>query len=96
MKQRQIIPILQVLLAAGLFGASAPLSKLLLGEVQPLTLAGLLYLGCGIGAALLVVFRWRTRPSTEQAAKIEAGLARSDLIWLGGAILCGGICGPIL
>jgi hypothetical protein len=39
--------ILQALLAALLFGASTPLAKLLTGEVSPLLLAGLLYLGSG-------------------------------------------------
>jgi drug/metabolite transporter (DMT)-like permease len=42
-------PVLSCLLAAALFGASTPASKLLLDEaVGPLTLAGLLYLGAGI------------------------------------------------
>jgi hypothetical protein len=40
--------------AALLFGASTPLAKLLLGEVAPWLLAGLLYLGSGIGLALLL------------------------------------------
>ena len=40
------------LLAAALFGASTPLSKLLVGEVPPVLLAGLLYLGSGIGLFL--------------------------------------------
>ncbi len=37
------------LAAALLFGTSTPLAKLLVGEVPPLLLAGLLYLGSGIG-----------------------------------------------
>ena len=39
------------LLAAALFGASTPFSKLLLGRIDPLLLAGLLYLGSGVGLA---------------------------------------------
>ncbi len=39
------------LLSAALFGASTPLAKLLLGEIAPLLLAALLYLGSGIGLA---------------------------------------------
>ena len=39
------------LAAAVLFGAAAPFAKLLLGEVEPQLLAGLLYLGAGIGLA---------------------------------------------
>ena len=37
------------LAAAALFGASTPLAKLLLGELPPVSLAGLLYLGSGFG-----------------------------------------------
>ena len=40
------------LAAAALFGASAPLSKKLLPALSPLVLAGLLYLGAGLGLAL--------------------------------------------
>ena len=36
------------LVAAALFGASTPLAKLLLGELPPIALAGLLYLGSGV------------------------------------------------
>ena len=40
------------LIAAILFGASTPLSKVLLGQVDPVLLAGLLYLSSGSGLAL--------------------------------------------
>jgi EamA-like transporter family len=43
------------LASAVLFGATAPFAKLLLGEVEPQLLAGLLYLGAGIG---LTVFHF--------------------------------------
>ncbi len=45
------------LLAALLFGASTPLAKALTGSVSPLLLAGLLYLGSGIGLALVLAIR---------------------------------------
>ena len=35
--------------SALLFGVSTPLAKLLLGTVDPILLAGLLYLGAGLG-----------------------------------------------
>jgi len=47
--------ILCAFLAAMLFGASTPLSKVLLGQIEPILLAGLLYLGSGTGLAL---WRW--------------------------------------
>jgi len=41
--------IIMTISAAILFGISAPLSKALLGSIQPMPLAALLYLGCGLG-----------------------------------------------
>ncbi len=43
--------ILYALLAAALFGASTPVAKLLVGDMAPVLLCGLLYLGSGIGLA---------------------------------------------
>jgi drug/metabolite transporter (DMT)-like permease len=75
------------LLAAALFGLSAPLAKLLLGEMTPQVLAGLLYLGSGVGLSL-----WRfVRPATA-----EAPVTRSDLSLLAVVALCGGVIGPLL
>lgn len=92
MKNPSISPTLQALAAALLFGASAPLSKILLGKVEPVILAGLLYLGSGLGAVLLRLFRKAYRP----AVVTEAGLKRNDVPWLIGATVAGGILGPIL
>ena len=72
--------------AALLFGASTPLAKLLLGGVDPWLLAGLLYLGSGIGLALLLA------PSGAERARLGAG----DWRWLAGAVLSGGVLGPVL
>jgi len=91
MKSNRIIPIIQALLAAFLFGASAPLSKLLLAETSPVLLAALLYLGSGIG--LLCVKLMEKTVHDEQK---EARLARSDWPWLVGAILAGGVIAPIM
>ena len=81
-----------VLIAAALFGASTPLAKILLGHTQPILLAALLYLGSGIGLTVWLVTR---RFFTLQQPR-EAGLRATDLIWLGSAIVSGGIIGPIL
>ena len=81
------------LLAALLFGASAPFAKLLLtrGGLSPLMLAGVLYLGSGLG---LVLWRgWKRRGDGESK---EAPLRRSDLPWLAGAIAAGGVVAPVL
>lgn len=72
--------------AALLFGAGTPLAKWLLDAVDPWLLAGLLYLGSGAG---LTVYR---RLCHAPAAR----LPRNDLPWFAGAILAGGIVGPVL
>jgi len=77
--------------AAALFGASTPLAKLLVGAMSPVLLAGLLYLGSGVG--LLGWRLWRTRKGR---ARREAALTRHNVPWLVGAILAGGIIGPVL
>lgn len=77
--------------AALLFGASAPFAKLLLGQTSPQLLAGLLYLGSGIGLGIVWV---RVRQSSEIAR--EAPLTRRDIPWLAGAIVFGGMLGPVL
>ena len=45
------------LLAALLFGVSTPLAKALLAEITPQILAGLLYLGSGVGLTLVWLAR---------------------------------------
>ena len=83
--------ILQALAAAALFGLSTPLAKLLVGTVPPLLLAGLLYAGSGIGLSVLMLLR-----TLRRQPPAEAPLARRDLPWLAGAVLAGGVLGPIL
>ena len=80
------------LAAALLFGASTPLAKLLLGDMPPQLLAGLLYLGSGAGLALLMVLR-KLRAG---AAVPDVRIPRADLPWLLGAIAAGGVAGPVL
>jgi drug/metabolite transporter (DMT)-like permease len=76
------------ILSAALFGASTPLAKLFLGGgVSPWLLAGLLYLGSGIGLALFALVR---------RGRHEAPLRREDLGWLALIALSGGAIGPVL
>jgi drug/metabolite transporter (DMT)-like permease len=84
-------PVVYALLSALLFGISTPAAKVLLGLSNPAILAGLLYCGAGVGAA---VFRRLVRSSNGSAN--EAALSRADLPWLAGAIVAGGIVGPLL
>jgi drug/metabolite transporter (DMT)-like permease len=74
------------LAAALLFGAGTPIAKLLLGEVSPWLLAGLLYLGSGVGLGLYRLIRRSPR----------VRLSRAEWLPLAGAILFGGVAGPVL
>lgn len=84
--------VLLALLSAALFGVSTPAAKALLGSVEPAVLAGLLYCGAGAGIALLRRF---LRPLAGPAAT-EVSLGRGDWPWLAGAIVSGGVAGPML
>lgn len=72
--------------AAILFGLAAPAAKPLAASLHPVMLAGLLYLGSGVGLGLVVASR----------RSIRSRLTRSELGWLAGAIVLGGVVGPVL
>src|ERR1700734_523377 len=78
------------LASAVLFGASTPFAKLLVGSIDPQLLAGLLYLGAGVGLAvgkamrLILGFR-----------NSEAPLRRADAPWMIAIVEFGGILGPL-
>jgi drug/metabolite transporter (DMT)-like permease len=80
------------LASAALFGASTPLAKLLLGGgVDPWLLAGMLYLGSGVGLGLTHVAR-----GLLGVPAAEAPLRHADLPWLALVVLSGGVIGPLL
>ena len=72
--------------AALLFGAGTPLAKLLLANASPWLLAGLLYLGSGLG---LGAVRWLRRAPAVR-------LTRAEWPWFAAAVLAGGVVGPVL
>ena len=77
------------LLSAALFGASTPFTKLLLGDgIDAWLLAGLLYLGSGLGLSLVSILR--------RGAGNEAPLTRRDWGWMALVVLAGGVTGPVL
>ncbi len=82
--------ILLALSSAALFGASTPLAKIMLGDADPWLMAGLLYLGAGLGLAAIHLSRGILR-----LPAVEAPLRRTDLPWLGAVIAAGGILGPL-
>lgn len=79
--------VLLALLSAALFGAATPASKLLLVELPPFQLAGLLY----IGAALVMLPSIVGRPHPV-LTQIDAVNRRRLL----GAVAAGGLLGPVL
>jgi drug/metabolite transporter (DMT)-like permease len=85
--------VILALLSAALFGVSTPAAKALLGAIDPSVLAGLLYCGAGVGVAIL---RRIAKPLLVPSAAVEAPLGRTDMPWLAGAIVAGGIIGPLL
>src|SRR3954451_4940786 len=74
--------------AAALFGASTPFAKRIVGDMSPAVLAGLLYLGSGVGLWLARVVRDRGFAPTQ--------MAPAEWPWFGAAILFGGVLGPLL
>jgi len=83
-----VYALLVALLSALLFGASTPASKLLLGELDPLQLTGLLYLGAAAGVAPVV---WLQR-----RRGVRATGGRTNALRLAGAVILGGMLGPVL
>ncbi|MCW8408815.1 EamA family transporter [Legionella sp. PATHC035] len=79
------------ILSAVLFGAATPAAKFLLETIHPLLLAGLLYLGAAVGLFIIFFFQ---RYITQSKAK-EASLRYRDMLWLGSAVVLGGILGPV-
>jgi drug/metabolite transporter (DMT)-like permease len=77
--------------AAAAFGASTPIAKFLLNAINPWMLAGLLYLGSGIGLFILIAIRKAMGSSAN-----EANLTWSDLPWLARTVFFGGVIGPVL
>lgn len=87
MRIKGAFPLVTALASALLFAAATPVSKVLLSGSAPILLAGLLYLGAAIGVLPLVLAE-RKRATTAHYDGRSRGL-------LAGAILCGGVLGPI-
>jgi len=86
------LPYFYAIAAAALFGSGAPVAKVLLDGTGPVTLAGLLYMGSGLGmAAYLVALRLFGKDRDAS----EASLCRADLPWIMGVVIFGGFLAPL-
>lgn len=82
------------LAAAALFGAATPIAKALLGSMSPFMVAGLFYLGSGVGLGMGIVARRLRRADARASASHR--IQKAELPWLMGAIVTGGVAGPAL
>ena len=80
------------ILSAVLFGASAPFSKLLLNDTHPVLLAAFLYLGCGGSLLIIQLMRKLLLHSVLPPSRF----VKSELPYLLGAVVAGGIIAPIV
>ncbi len=78
--------VLAALASAVLFGVTTPFAKQLLSGVQPLLIAGLLYLGSGVGVGAM---RW-----VQDRGWSPTGLVGRDWVWLALSTLVGGVIAP--
>ena len=80
--------VIAALASAVLFGLTTPIAKQLLAGIQPFLIAGLLYLGSGIGVSVLRLAQDRGWSAT--------GLTASDWPWVALSTLVGGVMAPAL
>jgi drug/metabolite transporter (DMT)-like permease len=86
-------PIFTALAAAALFGGATPLAKALLGSISPFLVAGLFYLGSGLGLGIAIFLR---RLYSKEGSLKSQDIAKTEWLWLAGAIVAGGVAGPAL
>jgi len=78
--------VIAALTAAFLFGASTPLAKWLLRHIDSWLLAGLLYLGSGLGLGVYLLIR----------RGLNVKFRANEWLWFAGGIAAGGIAAPVL
>jgi drug/metabolite transporter (DMT)-like permease len=77
------------ILSAALFGISPVFCKMLIGDMSPALLAGLLYLGSGIGLQSLLLCQGRN--TVREIGRISL----QDRFKLSGAVISGGVIAPL-
>ena len=82
-------------LAAFLFGLATQASKFLLAECDAFLLAGTLYLGAAIGVLPAVLRPDSRGPSEKGPSAISHHPATRQQLRIAGAVVCGGLLGPV-
>lgn len=82
---------LLVLIAGTLFGLCVPFSKVLIGDIEPIMMAGLLYAGAAVGTGTWFLLRKAAGSAPERIS-----MERSDLLYQMGSTIFGAIAAPIL
>lgn len=85
------MPVLFAVTSAVLFGIGTPFAKMLVEDLEPVILAGLLYLGAFVGMTFYSMVCWIVRKKPSASAPLE----RKDAAWLAGATISGGVVAPI-
>ncbi|TMQ53708.1 MAG: EamA/RhaT family transporter [Candidatus Eisenbacteria bacterium] len=83
---------IEVILAAVAFAASVPATKLLLADVAPLALSGVLYISAGSLCAGLAWLSGRTGTAMGGTNSVRG----AEWVWLLGAVVSGGVLAPLL
>lgn len=78
------------LAASLLFGITVPLAKPLLGAIPPYILAGLFYLGSGVGLTVCRLVMYLRGQRSEPGLSLRG----RDWLWLAGVIASGGVVAP--
>jgi drug/metabolite transporter (DMT)-like permease len=84
-------PVILVLVAGTLFGLCVPFSKALIGEMEPITLAGFLYAGAAVGMGSLFLLRAKFSPPPPSVR-----MDRNERLFMAASILVGAVAAPIL
>lgn len=85
---KKLIAIFYAIAAAAFYALNVPCSKILLGHISPVFMAGLLYIGAGFGVGILYLFHIKHEPQSER-------LDRNDFPYTLGMVLLD-IVAPIL
>lgn len=67
---KNIIAIIYAVAAAAFYALNVPCSKILLQNISPVFMAGLLYIGAGLGVGILYLFNFKKSKNLNGLIKI--------------------------